>query len=250
MAERDLVATFRDARSDPGLVVLEGFHPLKHALRFGAEITLAVSSNPAAAQELAARLAPELTPWLRDRLIEVPPSLFAALAPAPPPTGLLALARRPPLPLERLWQSNSPAPLVLLEAPGDLGNIGAVVRVAAAAAAAAVLTTGRHDPWHPAAVRGGAGLQFALPVGRVERLPATSRALLALHPDGQRLTPAAIPPGAVLAFGTERHGLSPSLLARADARISIPMRPGISSLNLATAVAVALYTWRLAQPQG
>ena len=48
-------------------------------------------------------------------------------------------------------------------------------------------------------------------------------------------------PAAVLAFGTERHGASPALLARAERRLSIPMTPGVSSLNLATSVAVTLY---------
>ena len=36
-------------------------------------------------------------------------------------------------------------------------------------------------------------------------------------------------------------GLGAGLLARADVRVGIPMRPGVSSLNLATAVAVVLY---------
>ena len=56
------------------------------------------------------------------------------------------------------------APSLLLEAPRHLGNLGACVRVAAAAAPASpVLTTGEQDPWHPDALRGSAGLHFALP---------------------------------------------------------------------------------------
>lgn len=51
-----------------------------------------------------------------------------------------------------------------------------------------------------------------------------------------------LPPGAMLAFGSERRGLCPALLARADRSLAIPMRPGVSSLNLATAVAVVLYS--------
>jgi TrmH family RNA methyltransferase len=51
----------------------------------------------------------------------------------------------------------------------------------------------------------------------------------------------------VLAFGSERSGLSPGLLSAAHRSIRIPMQPGISSLNLATAVAVVLYAWRLAR---
>jgi TrmH family RNA methyltransferase len=71
------------------------------------------------------------------------------------------------------------------------------------------------------------------------------RPLLALDPDGEPLDPAALPARAVLAFGTERHGLSRELLDSADARVSIPMRAGVSSLNLATSVAAVLFAWRL-----
>jgi TrmH family RNA methyltransferase len=53
--------------------------------------------------------------------------------------------------------------------------------------------------------------------------------------------------GALLAFGSERRGLSEALLAAADRRLAIPMRAGVSSLNLASAVAVILYLWRLGQ---
>jgi tRNA G18 (ribose-2'-O)-methylase SpoU len=35
--------------------------------------------------------------------------------------------------------------------------------------------------------------------------------------------------------------------ARADAVVRLPMREGVSSLNLATAVAAVLYAWRLDQ---
>jgi TrmH family RNA methyltransferase len=136
--------------------------------------------------------------------------------------------------------------VVLLDNPSHLGNIGAVVRVAAAAGAGAVLTMGRQDPWHPAALRGSAGLHFALPVARLEALPTTDRPLVAIHPEGDELQPGAIPDDAVLAFGTERWGLGRALLDRADRRLAIPMQPGVSSLNLATAVAVVLYAWRLA----
>jgi RNA methyltransferase, TrmH family len=142
--------------------------------------------------------------------------------------------------------SARPAPLVLLEEPRTMGNMGACVRVAAAADAAGVLTTGGNDPWHPDALRGAAGLHFALPVAAVEELPASDRPLVAIDPGGEELRPRELPPRAILAFGTERHGLSEGLLARADARLGIPMRAGVSSLNLATAVAAVLFAQRLA----
>jgi TrmH family RNA methyltransferase len=224
----DLLAA---ARADPGLVVLEGFHALKHALRFGAEIVTAISSDVPLLERLAAELAPELE--LAGLVAAVAP---AALGRRAPHTKVLAVARRP-----RFDPAALPARrVVLLEDPRNLGNVGAVVRVAAAAGAAAVLTTGERDPWDAAALRGSAGLHFALPVGRVDPLGLGVRPLVAVDPAGEPLS--TLPTEAVLAFGTERHGLSRELLARADRRIGIPMRPGVSSLNLATAVAVVLYS--------
>jgi TrmH family RNA methyltransferase len=242
----ELIHRFRRARRDRDLVVIEGFHALKHALRFGAELLEAVAVDPASLEVLAADLAPDLAGNLAERVEPIDAETLARIVPLVPRTGVVAIARRPPLDLTATLSDPRPAPIVLLEDPRNMGNIGACVRVAAAADAAAMLTTGEHDPWYPDAVRGGAGLHFALPVGAIEDLPASDRPLLAIDPEGEELAPDRLPPRAVLAFGTERHGLTGGLLERADARIAIPMRAGVSSLNLATSVAVTLFTWRLA----
>jgi RNA methyltransferase, TrmH family len=244
--DEQLIQRFRGARRDPGLVVLEGFHALKHALRFGAEVELALAEDPAGLEELAADLAPDLAGRLAARVAAVELGTLATLVPQAPRTGVVAIARRPAVDVAAALAAPRAAPVVLLEQPRNMGNMGACVRVAAAADAAAVITVGENDPWNPDAVRGGAGLQFALPVAAVTELPASDRPLLALDPDGEDFDPGRLPARAVLAFGTERHGLSPELLARADARVAIPMRPGVSSLNLATSVAAVLFAWRLA----
>ena len=126
--------------------------------------------------------------------------------------------------------------------------MGACIRVAAAADVAGLLTTGSHDPWHPDALRGAAGLHYAVPVARVDAdraLERLDRPLLAIDPAGEPLDPSELPPRAVLAFGSERHGLGPELLGRAEGLLCIPMRPQVSSLNLATSVAAVLFAWRL-----
>jgi TrmH family RNA methyltransferase len=205
---------------------------------------MACAPDPGAVLGLAQDLAPDLCAQLAALLQETAPETFAALAPVPPPTGVIAIAVRPEVDPAPILAALG-APVVLLENPAHLGNLGAVVRTAAAADAGAVLVTGC-DPWHPAALRGSAGLHFALPVARIEALPETPRPLLAIDPRGQPLSAEMLVDGAILAFGTERRGLSQDLLARADRRIAIPMRSGVSSLNLASAVAVVLYAWRLA----
>jgi RNA methyltransferase, TrmH family len=247
-AEAALIARFAEARGDPALVVLEGFHALKHALRFGARIETACTADLAALVRLASDLAPDLCARLRDT-VEVPPATFTRLAPVPPATGVLAIAARPEIDPAEVLRQPGAAPIVLLENPSHPGNLGAVVRVAAAAGAAAVLTTGGRDPWQPAALRGSAGLHFALPVAGIDVLSETDRPLLAIDPDGEPLRAGLALDRAILAFGSERRGLSALLLARAERRIALPMRQGVSSLNLACAVAVVLYGWLAARPQ-
>lgn len=236
------------ARASVDRVVLEGFHPLKHALRFGARLEEVFLADPERLDALAAALAPDLRPLLDAmQTTRVDAAELAALGGGRSHgrPEAITIALRPHSDLSAILRDPAPAPIVLLEEPTHLGNLGAVVRVAAAAGAAAVLTTGALDPWHSAALRGSAGLHFALPVARlteadVELALASGRAVAAADPEGDA-APAAVPPRALIALGSERRGLSDALLRRADVRVRIPMRAGVSSLNLATAAAVLLY---------
>jgi RNA methyltransferase, TrmH family len=248
-----LTGAFHDARRDPELAVLEGLHALKHALRFGAEVRRVAVTEPDRVRALAQALAPDVAERIFADAETVSPEIFATLAPQPPSTGVVAIARRPRIDVARLLAAERAAPIVLLERPHDLGNLGACVRVAAAADVAGVLCGGVHDPWSPAALRGSAGLHFALPVAHIDEealarlgsAGAESRPLVAIDPAGEDLRSGLLPARAVLAFGSERRGLSDELLGRADARVKLPMREGVSSLNLATSVAALLYACRL-----
>ncbi|MGW3955659.1 TrmH family RNA methyltransferase [Streptomyces sp. NPDC004752] len=226
-------------------VLLDGFHALKHALRFGAEVPVAVTADRRAALSLAEELAPDVRGALDDLLAEVPERTYASLVARPHPTAVAALAVRPcrEAGLRVLAHLPRHAPVVVLDNPRNLGNAGAVIRLAAGFGATGVVTTGTLDPWHPTVVRGGAGLHFATVVERlaVEELPPGP--LFALDPEGEDIRGTKLPDDAVLAFGSERSGLSAALRARADHLLALPMRPQVSSYNLATSVAMTLYHW-------
>jgi TrmH family RNA methyltransferase len=239
-----IVRRFHEARRSEALVVLQGFHALKHALRFGASVELVACADTAELARLSQGLAPDLVERMQALAVVLPAEAFKRLGPYVPHTGVVSIARRVVSDPRAVLAAEGRAPVVLLEDPRHFGNLGAVIRVAAAAQAAGVLTTGRQDPWDPVAVRGSAGLHFALPVARLGNLPESDRPLLALDPEGEELRPEAVPARALLAFGTERDGLSEQLLDRADARLRLPMRAGVSSLNLATSVAAVLYSLR------
>ena len=241
MTDHALIDRFRQARRDTALAVMDGLHAVKHGLRFGAETLEIVSPDADAALNLTAEVAPDIRLRLAAELAQVSEDDFRRLSPVPPDTGVIAIARRPPVSAADALRGPADLPVVLLENPRNPFNIGAAVRVAAAAGAAGLLVTGQQDPWHPAAIVSAAGLQFALPVARADGIPDGQRPVIAVDPQGEPMPWGGVPPGAILAFGTERHGASRELLSRASRRLSIPMTPGVSSLNLATSVAVALY---------
>ncbi|MGI5376775.1 TrmH family RNA methyltransferase [Streptomyces sp. CA-251387] len=228
-------------------VLLDGFHALKHAVRFGAEVPVAVAVDREGTLALADELAPDVRDALDALLTQVPESTYTSLVPRPHPTAVAALAVRPSRAanLEKLAHTPRTAPVVVLDNPRNLGNAGAVIRLAAGFGATGVVTTGTLDPWHPTVVRGGAGLHFATAVERlgVDELPPGP--VFALDPEGDDIRGIKLPDDAVLAFGSERSGLSAELRARANHLVSLPMRPQVSSYNLATSVAMTLYHWSL-----
>ncbi|MFD5147134.1 TrmH family RNA methyltransferase [Streptomyces sp. NPDC058401] len=233
---------WREAVGREDLVLLDGFHALKHALRFGADVRFVVADEPEAVRGLARELAGDVEADVA-RLVRRAPlkELLARVH----PTGVAALAVRPGRAEGRARLDARPrtAPIVLLDNPRNLGNVGAVVRLAAGFGATGVLTRGDLDPWHPNVVRAGAGLHYATTVDRVELDALPSGPLYALDPEGEDIRALTLPDEALLAFGSERHGISPELRARADHLVSLPMRPQVSSYNLATSVAMTLFHW-------
>lgn len=236
------IAALRAARHARDEVLLEGVHAVKHAVRFGAELTTIATVDPAAMHALFAEFAPDVGEAVGARACTLDPADWDRVAPRGVPSPVLAVARRPAVDAGQVLAAEGV--VLVLEQPRHLGNLGAAIRVAAAAGAAGVLVVGDADPYHPTAVRSAAGLQFALPVARTPRLAATRRTITALDAGGEPLEPGALGADTLLAVGTERGGLSPAMLARAERSLAVPMRAGVSSLNLATAVAVALYVGR------
>ncbi|MFE7130255.1 TrmH family RNA methyltransferase [Streptomyces sp. NPDC057638] len=245
------VRRWREAEAESGAVLLDGFHTLKHALRFGAEVRVAVAADKEAALTLSRELADDMTAPLEELLIEVDRQRLRELVPRVHPTQLAALATRRGREenLTVLAERARRSPIVVLDNPRNLGNIGAVVRLAAGFGATGVITTGDIDPWHPNAVRAGAGLHFATAVERLELDDFPEGPLYVLDPDGEDIRGMGLPDDALLVFGSERHGVSAPVRERATRLVSLPMRPRVSSYNLATSVAMALFHWGGPRPE-
>jgi tRNA G18 (ribose-2'-O)-methylase SpoU len=166
--------------------------------------------------------------------------------------GALAAMARLPLPDPATLMTGA-ARLAVLEDVNDHTNIGAIFRAAAGLQVDAVLLSPRcADPLYRRAVKVSMGTVFAVPYARLKRWPedlevvrAEGLTLLALTPDADALPLPELEPSATarcaLMLGAEGPGLSARSRGLADLRVRIPMAPGVDSLNVGAAAAVAFY---------
>jgi tRNA G18 (ribose-2'-O)-methylase SpoU len=170
--------------------------------------------------------------------------------------GAIASMHRPALPsvVEVLEHARR---VIVLEDIVDHTNVGAIFRAVAGLGADAVLVTPRcADPLYRRSVRVSMGTVLQVPWARLDDWPEGADQLrasgfhlaaLALADDAVSLDAfAADPPARVaLVVGTEGDGLSHAALGVADTVVTIPMRAGVDSLNVASASAVALWALRI-----
>jgi tRNA G18 (ribose-2'-O)-methylase SpoU len=139
--------------------------------------------------------------------------------------------------------------IAVVEDVGDHENLGALFRNAAAFGVGAVLLSpGSVDPLYRRAVRVSMGHVLRIPWARIQPWPAALTELkaagfrvVALTPDPS--APELIATGGRVAVlvGAEGPGLSVSARDQADECRRIPMAPGVDSLNVATAAAIAFF---------
>ena len=229
-------------------MLIDGLHLLSDALAAGVPVSAAAASEIFWQSPAGAPLADALRA-AGALLYAASPAVLEAASPVKAPTGIVAVAR---------WQA-SDLPGVLAGRPAlvlcavqvqDPGNVGAIIRAAEAAGATGVITTaGSADPFGWKALRGSMGSAFRLPVAagaRIEAVLAEARErgvrIVSTSPSAGASPQDVDLTGPVMIFiGGEGAGLPGPLQASADARLSIPMRGPVESLNAAVAAGVILY---------
>jgi TrmH family RNA methyltransferase len=244
-----LVVACRGARAggDDQPLLLDGWHLLSEAAASPIVVdAVLVGADPPGRQER------EVLTRLADggaQVARVTDDVLQAASPVRTPSGVVALARRPATSIA-LVAAASPALIVAALDVQDPGNVGALVRTGEAAGATGLLALGSGaDPLGWKALRAAMGSAFRLPTARhgdagaaLADLRARGVRLVALTPAGGE-PPEAIDfvPPTCLVLGGEGHGVAPAIAALADARLRLPMRPPVESLNVAVAGALALY---------
>ncbi|HEX5929913.1 MAG TPA: RNA methyltransferase [Solirubrobacterales bacterium] len=162
---------------------------------------------------------------------EVEPELLASVSSLGSGTRALAV-------WQLGWAEAAIAPCVYLHGVGDPGNVGTILRTADALLGTAIaLGPDCADPFSPKAVRASMGSIFSRPPLRTG-IGATpeKRAALVAH-GGAGLE--ALAGASTICLGAERDGLPADVLAGCEVEVTIPLRPGVESLNVAAAAAIA-----------
>jgi len=175
-------------------------------------------------------------------------------------SGVMACGFRPDTQLADLpIAASGPVTLCICQRITNTENLGALIRVSAAFGVDAMLLgESCCDPYFRQAVRVSMGSVFKLPIARSKDLLADLARLRSrhhietfatvLHADATPLPAIKSPPRAALVMGNEADGLDAQTIAACDHRITLPMRLGTDSLNVATAAAVFLYHFTWATP--
>jgi len=135
---------------------------------------------------------------------------------------------------------------IALHEPDIAGNVGTILRLAACLDVPVDLIEPMGFPWSDRALA-RSGMDYAAQVDVTRHVDwdafaaqAGGRIVLLTTTGAVRLDRAAFAPGDILLFGSESAGAPARVHDRADVRVTIPMRPGFRSLNVAVSAAMAL----------
>lgn len=206
-------------------------------------------------EQWLAELAPVLEPYADLDVFVAPATLLETLTGFNLHRGALASMHRPPLASVSEIIADARR-VVILEDIMDHTNVGAIFRAVAGIGADAVLISPRcADPLYRRSVRVSMGTVLQVPWTRLpewaEAGPLLKTAgfhIMALALSDTAVTlddfAAAPPERLAIVLGAEGDGLSRAALSVADTIVTIPMKHGVDSLNVAAASAVALYQLR------
>jgi RNA methyltransferase, TrmH family len=218
-------------RREHGLFVAEGLAMLERAM--------ALEWVP---EQLVAVKQPGL--WDDVKPLFVSDKLMAEISAQNNPHDVLATFKQRWMPhpgQEGVW--------LALEEIRDPGNLGTIIRTADAAGVSGIILVGDCcDPYASECVRASTGSIFAVPLVRmpppqfVDFLRGWPGESVGTSMDAKAHYKRAYELPTLFVMGSESRGLTRAVADACSVLVSIPMREGVESLNVATAAALMLYS--------
>lgn len=247
----------KKTREAEGRFLMEGWHLLDEALKSERTIE-ALIYDPGTRRESHEEAILERASNAAGEVFEATPAALDQLSDSKSSQGVVALVGSVGmsfLELMRQLPETGILRVVALDAVGDPGNCGAIVRACSWFGMDAVLFgKGCAELENGKTVRATMGGLFHLPVATgVDLVPALEdlrdlgvSVVSSEIAGADSLSGYQFPDRAVLVIGSEARGVSAAISERADARLYVPSFGSVESLNAASASAVFLAHWRMA----
>ena len=246
----------RKYRAREGLFRFDGKKLFSEALSADLPLTAVLFRESSMPELLAAAGERELPDSCRA--VCLPDTLFDRISEEKSPEGVICVSKY----LDKIHKiitiekrgdflpSLLPGHTLVLESVRDPGNLGTVIRSARAFGTAnVVLSADCADLYHPRTIRAAMGTLFHQHVivtadvaGAIAALRSRGRVYAtALDERAAALSEVKFEANDTAVIGNEGHGLTPAVIAAADAKLYIPMVPGVESLNAGVAASVVLW---------
>ncbi len=166
------------------------------------------------------------------------------------PQGILAVIKKPATaPVDIVSLASADGTTMILEGLQDPGNLGTIIRTSEAAGVnCVVMDRNTVDIFSPKVVRSTMGSIFRVPFiytddlkNLLSKLREKGVALYAADLAGKDMKSVKLEKKRAFAIGNEGAGLSKEISDLCDAKIRIPMKGKIDSLNAAVAAALLMY---------
>jgi len=236
----------RKGRRRRGLAVAEGVRLVEEAIAAGVRLQGVVVANDLDAGARGAALLETL--GSHDvPVVTVTPRTLEQLADTDTPQGVLAVLEPPRWTLADIRPAHR-APVLVLDAVQDPGNVGTLIRTAfALGASGALLLPGSAEPSNPKVLRAAMGATFRLPWAMA--VDGEFRAwvrevgadLWVAATDGTPVHRLSAPERLALVVGNEGAGGRPVVREMSRASVAIPLARGAESLNVAVAAGIVLF---------
>ena len=239
----------RKDRAETGLFLVEGIHHVGEAVEAGWTIETLVYAPEQLTSDFARHLV-EAQSQRGIRCVALPLELFSTLTEKDNPQGLLAVVRQRCLGLIDILPEHFHLGAGLVS-PQDPGNVGTILRsLDAIGADGLFLLDGGVDPYHPSSIRASMGTIFwkSLVQASFDDFVMWARS------NGYQLVGSSAHASVdyraykragqpvILVLGNEQKGLSQEQMAAFDVTLSMPMKGRVSSLNLAVAAGILMYS--------
>jgi TrmH family RNA methyltransferase len=221
--------------------VVEGVRLIEEMIEAGHEPALFFCTEDSSSNPRARALVEALTSSSAE-VVGVSEDVMRFMADTKTPQGVLAVVPFPDLVTEGSHL------ILVLDGLRDPGNLGTILRSAEAAGVGQVITMrGSVDVFGPKVVRGGMGAHFHLPI-RADcswmdvRGVLRGRQVVVADPRGEKSYDEVdwSRPSALI-VGGEARGATAEARQTCEGTVSIPMRAGIESLNVAVATSIILF---------